>query len=317
MGSHAIQHYYIEGDDLMSWEINTTEWHHIKNVNEKTKEEIQRLIAYIQQLNHMENLERLNVFSLRLRVDDKEVVINDESSWEPGTTYVLSNDGLNVRQADHLQWDDSSEFMRVLATAEESAELSLELQYDAMVLLGKEYGCDYWCDDKSLEEALAGHVERKIIEYYDQDDAIALYHLGVHGAEDLACKEESIKIDDIEDWFAYNFQIVMTKNGAWDDDPENLGALMMLANTFVEKHDFYNEADEPYEDEFEFSESIRLSNEELEDFRSDMQKFADLAEAADADMELTAAFTADGGYPFAAIEFVLEDGKIVEKCCRF
>lgn len=301
----------------MSWEINTHEWHHIKNVNNSTREEICRLVDYIQQINHMENLESFSIDTLRLKADDREVVITDEHSWEPDTTYVISEDGMNVRQAKHLQWDDESELMKLLASAKDASEVVMDLRYSAMALLGKEYGCSYWCDEQSLEEALAGHVERKIIEYYDQDDEIALYRLDVNGAEDLTCKEELIKTDDIEAWFAYNFQIVMNKNGAWDDDPENLGSLMLLANTFVEKHDFYNEADEPYKDEFEFSESIRLSNEELGDFKSDMQKFADLADAADADMELTAAFTAEGGYPFAAIEFVLEDGKIVEKCCRF
>lgn len=301
----------------MSWEIITKEWHYIKNVNEKTKEEVRRLIAYIQQLNHMENLENLSVLSLRLKVDDKEVVINDESSWEPGTTYVLSQDGLNVSQAEHLQWDESSDLMRVLATAEEASEVSMDIQYDAMVLLGKEYGCDYWCDDQSLEEALAGHVQRKIIEYYDVEDPVSMYNLTSNGEEDISFTEGMIPSDDIEKWFAYNFEIEMNKDGDWENDPDNMEALMALATAFAEKYGFDNEVDEPYEGEFQLSEGVMLSNEQLEGFRDDLQKFVDLAGLSNADMELVARFTADIGYPFAAVEFTVEDNKVVMKSCRF
>ena len=301
----------------MSWAINTTEWHYIKNVNEKTKEEVRRLIAYIQQLNHMENLKSLSVLSLRLKVDDKEVVINDESSWEPGTTYVLSQDGLNVSQAEHLQWDESSDLMRVLATAEEASEVSMDIQYDAMVLLGKEYGCDYWCDDQSLEEALAGHVQRKIIEYYDVEDTVSMYNLTSNGTEDISYTEGMIPSDDIEKWFAYNFEIEMNKDGDWENDPDNMEALMALATAFAEKYDFDNEVDEPYEGEFQLSEGVMLSNEQLEGFRDDLQKFVDLAGLSNADMELVARFTAGIGYPFAAVEFTVEDNKVVMKSCRF
>lgn len=301
----------------MSWEIITKEWHDIKNVNEKTKEEVRRLIAYIQQLNHMENLESLSVFSLRLKVDDKEVVINDERSWEPGTTYVLSQDGLNVSQAEHLQWDESSDLMRVLATAEEASEVSMDIQYDAMVLLGKEYGCDYWCDDQSLEEALAGHVQRKIIEYYDVEDSVSMYNLTSNGEEDISFTEGMIPSGDIEKWFAYNFEIEMNKDGDWENDSDNMEALMALATAFTEKYDLDNEVDEPYEGEFQLSEGVMLSNEQLEGFRDDLQKFVDLAGLSNADMELVARFTADIGYPFAAVEFTVEDNKVVMKSCRF
>lgn len=301
----------------MSWEINTNEWHNIKNANEETKAEIDRLINYVQQLNHMENLESLNIDRLRLLVDEKEVVIKGESSWEPDTTYVMSSEGMNVNQAEHLQWEESSELIELLNEAPKADEVTMEISYTAMVLLGKEYGCSYWCDDRSVDQAKEGNVQRKIVEYYDSDDSVAFYYLNENGEEDLKFSDEEIRMDDVKSWFDYNFAIEIYVDDEWDDIPEQRDALMNLAEEFVEKYEFFNEAEEPYEDEFTFAESIKLSNEQLEEFRQDLQKFADIANTAEARMDLAATFTVDEGYPFALVDFVVENNEVKIKYCRF
>lgn len=55
------------------------------------------------------------------------------------------------------------------------------------------------------------------------------------------------------------------------------------------------------------SGSLKLSSEEMNELQKDFQRFADFAKNTDSEMVLTAIFTSDEGYPFAAVEYFLDD----------
>ena len=303
----------------MSWEINTCELHKIKNVNDATREEVKRLVNYILQFNKMTNMESMTLHTLRLSVDGKELNVKDISEWEPGTTWVTKGGSLaGIKQADHTQWEEDSDFRQLLDTAADAKEVELEMIYTAIVLHGEAvYGCSYWCTDKPIADELLGNIERKMLEYYDQDDSVWLYILDKNGAREPAYTEGYADYSDVETWFSYNFGMEINAEDSWEDNPEKMEVLMNLANDFAEKYGMFDEPDEPYEECFEMSGSLKISHEQMKDLQNDLQEFANLAKEADAELLLTAVFTSDEGYPFAAVEYTLEDEIIKVKSCRY
>ena len=303
----------------MSWEINTCEWHKIRNVNDETKQETERLVKYIQQFNKMTNMENMNLHSLRFSADGKEIIIKDISEWEPGTTWVTREGAfVGIKQAEHKQWEETDDFIKMLESASDAKEIELEMIYSAIVLHGEAvYGCSYWCTDKPISEGLLGNVDRKMLEYYDQDDSVWLYVLDENGVREPDYTEGFANYSDVTVWFSYNFGMELNAEESWEDDPEKMDALMSMANEFAEKYDMCNEPDEPYEEAFEMSGSLKLSPDQMNELQKDFQRFADFAKNTDSEMLLTATFTSDEGYPFAAVEYCLEDEIIQVKSYKY
>lgn len=303
----------------MSWEINTCEWHRIRNVNYETKQEVERLVGYIQQFNKMTNMESLTLHTLRFSVDGKEINIKDVSEWEPGTSWVIKDGAFaGIKQADHTQWEDTDDFTKMLESAADGKEIELEMVYSAIVLHGEAvYGCSYWCTDKPISDGLLGNVDRKMLEYYDQDDGVWLYLLDENGAREPDYIEGFANYNDVTTWFSYNFGMELNAEECWEDNPERLRTLMNMANEFAENYDMCNEPDEPYEEAFEMSDSLKISPEQMKELQKDFQRFADFAKNTDSEMLLTATFTSDEGYPFATVEYLLEDDEIKVKSCRY
>ena len=309
----------IERRKSLSWEINTCEWHKIRNVNDETRQEVERLVGYIQQFNKIMNMESMTLHTLRFSVDGKEVLIKDLSEWEPGTTWVTKGGTfVGIKQAEHTQWIETDDFVKMLESAVDAEIIELEMVYSAIVLHGEAvYGCSYWCTDKPIPEGLLGNVERKMLEYYDQDDSVWLYALDENGVGEPTYTEGFLNYSDITSWFSYNFGLELNAEDSWEEDPEIMEALMNMANEFAEKYDMCDEPDEPYEEAFEMSGSLKLSSEKMIEMKKDLQKFADFAKNTDSEMILTAIFTSDEGYPFAAVEYSLEDDDIIVKSCRY
>lgn len=104
----------------------------------------------------------------------------------------------------------------------------------------------------------------------------------------------------------------------WEEHPEEKEKIMNLANSFAEKFDFYNEPEEPYESEFMFSESFKITGLQIEEVKKSIQDIVDIAVPLGAEIEVCATFTSeDDNNPFAVLDFVLEDEKIVVKSCLF
>jgi len=303
----------------MSWEINTCELHRIKNVNNETKQEVERLIGYIQQFNKMMNMESINLHTLRLSVDGKEIVINDVSEWEPGTTWITKGGSFaGIKQEDHTQWSETDDFTKMLESAVDAKEIELEMIYNAIVLHGEAvYGCSYWCTEKPIPDGMLGNVERKMLEYYDQDDSVWLYVLDEKGAREPDYTEGFENYNDVTSWFSYNFGMELNAEDSWEEDPEKMQALMNMANEFAEKYDMCEEPDEPYEEAFEMSGSLKISPEQMSGLQKDFQRFADFSRTTESEMILTATFTSDEGYPFAAVEYLFDDGEIKVRSYRY
>ena len=122
----------------------------------------------------MTNMESMTLHLLRFSVDGKEINVKDVSEWEPGTTWVTKGGAFaGIKQADHTQWEEGSNYMQLLDTAVDAKEVEMEMIYTAIVLHGEAvYGCSYWCTDKPIADGLLGSIERKMLEYYDQDDSV-------------------------------------------------------------------------------------------------------------------------------------------------
>lgn len=302
----------------MSWEINASEWHYINNVSSETKKEVYRLIEYIQQFNHMLNVESMNIHCLNVKVDNEEVQIKDTGDWEPENTYVLSKEGLGQNQVEHIQWDNDSELMKLLSKAPDSKHIEVGFMYNAMVLLGESYGINYWRNGEYPEEAKNGNVKWKILEYYDVDPEVCTSVLDEQGERTPVYCDGYEMIKNVSEFFSYNFCITVNVEDDWEEHPEEKEKIMNLANSFAEKFDFYNEPEEPYESEFMFSESFKITGLQIEEVKKSIQDIVDIAVPLGAEIEVCATFTSeDDNNPFAILDFVLEDEKIVVKSCLF
>ena len=115
----------------MSYAIYGHETHFIHNNGKDTKREVIKLIDYVQQFNHMNDLSSMYIGMLRLKIDGREIQINDWKVDLPGKDYYMLEDG--DPHAAEEQWDISSELMLLLDKAEDSGEVELEIDYDIIV----------------------------------------------------------------------------------------------------------------------------------------------------------------------------------------
>lgn len=318
----------------MSYAIYGHETHHIHNTSIETKHEVSKLIEYIQQFNHMNDLSSMYLGMLRLTVDDREAQINHLVVDLPGKDYYMLEDG--DPHAPDEQWDASVELMQLLAKTEDAVDVELEIEYDIMTAGfedGKQYGVHYWDAGLDVPDSLLAATEHKIVEYYDsyeyvnmfvQDNAGRRQMIVPYDSEPRLVLEESRSIlsneencKDIEKWHCNEFVLDMQAENNWDDIPEQRDAVMSKARKYAEKYEILNEIDDPFEDQIIMYDSPTVPNNMVEEYINDVQKIIDPAWNCNAWIHMQATFVSAGSCPFAVMQLVInDDGKIEKKYYR-
>ena len=318
----------------MSYAIYGHETHYIHNKSKNTKREVIKLKDYVQQFNHMNDLSSMYIGMLRLKIDGREVQINDWKVDLPGKDYYMLEEG--DPHAAEEQWDISSELMMLLDKAEDSGEVELEIDYDIIVAGfedGKQYGVYYWDAGLDIPDSLLATTEHKIVEYYDsyeyvnmfvQDSAGRRQMIVPYDSEPRMVLEESRSIlsneddcRDIEKWYCTDFVLDMQSEGNWDDIPEQRDAVMSAERDYAKKYEIINELDDPFEDQIIMYDSPTISGSKIEEYINDVQRIIDIAWNCNAWIHMQAAFVSKGNYPFAVMQLVVDDdGKIERKYYR-
>lgn len=319
----------------MSYSIFGHEIHTIHNTNDDTKREVSKLREYLQQFNHMNDLSQMYIKKLRLAVDGKEAQINDLRINLPGTDYYMLEEG-DPHAADE-QWEASSDLMILMNSAEDAADIEFEIDYDVILAGfadGRQYGVFFWDAGLEIPDSILSTTEHKIIEYYDSYEYVNMFVQDKAGRRQMIIpynsepgmilkESKSILSDekrcrDIDKWYCYDFTIEMQLEYNWSDIPEEREAVMTIARRFAQKYQFINEIDDTFEEQFLICESVVMPENRMNEFIDDVQEILDLGWENDAWIGMKAAFTADGSYPFAVMQLVIDDeGKINKKYYRF
>ena len=318
----------------MSYAIYGHETHRIHNNSIDTKREVSKLINYIQQFNHMNDLASMYIGTLRLTVDDGEVQINNLKNDLPGKDYyMLEKDDPHAAEE---QWDASSDLMLLLNKAEDALDVELEISYDIMVAGfedGKQYGVYYWDAGLDIPDTLLATTEHKIVEYYDSYEYVNMFVQDSAGRRQIIVPYDSEprmifedskpllsdeeKCKDVRAWHCTDFTLDLQVDGNWDDIPEQRDAVMSAARKYAEKYEMLNELDDPFEEQIIMYDSPTVTNAKVEEYISDVQEIVDLAWELNAWIHMRAAFVSVDSYPFAVMQLVInDDGKIERKYYR-
>ena len=318
----------------MSYAIYGHERHSINNTNIDTRREVSKLIDYIQQFNHMNELAHMYIGMLRLKVNSREVQVSDLNVDLPGKDYYMVEEG-EPHAADE-QWGASGELMSLVAEAEDADFVELEIAYSIICSgfeEGKQYGVYYWDAGIDIPETVLSNTDHRIIEYYDSYEYINMFvqdsvgrrqiivpydseqNMIDEGSKSLLSDEEKCK--DIGAWHCTDFTLDLQIDGNWDDIPEQRDAVMSAARKYAEKYEILNELDDPFEEQIIMYDSPTVPNAKVEEYISDVQEIVDLAWELNAWIHMRAAFVSDCNYPFAVMQLVInDDGKNERKYYR-
>ena len=214
----------------MSYAIYGHETHYIHNNSKDTKREVIKLIDYVQQFNHMNDLSSMYIGKLRLKVYSEEIQISNLRVDLPGKDYYMLEEG-DPHAADE-QWEASSELMLLLAKAEDASYVELEIAFDIMFSGfedGKQYGVYYWDAGFDIPDSILSTTEHKIVEYYDSYEYINMFvqdregrrqmivpydsepRMILEDSRSLLSDEESCR--DIEKWHCTDFVLDLQAEG--------------------------------------------------------------------------------------------------------
>ena len=157
----------------------------------------------------------------------------------------------------------------------------------------------------------SGAPEHKIIEYtLNMSETLDMYaedKNGSHWLDHGAFDSDASLCEDVYRWYCQDFYLDMYAEKEWDNYPDLRDEIMALLKDFAAKYDSLNEPDDPFEDQILLADCLTVKNDGLSEFLESLQKIIDLADQANAGIGFEGIFKADSGYPFAAMEVLLDD----------
>ena len=127
----------------MSTTINFHEQIAIKPHFRGTWDMLQALIGYIQQFNAMIGIENMYIAYMELSNGDQKVSIKDFESVEPENALVLTEHGVEPRQAQHCVWAQDHPLMQMLHKLDVNQKTIFRFSGSVTHLYTTKYGIAY------------------------------------------------------------------------------------------------------------------------------------------------------------------------------
>ena len=304
----------------MSYAMNIHEKITITGNNAPVQKLKERLITYICQINHMTCLEAIDSLLLTLSNGTDTVRCDIDVDMEPGNTWVMTENGLRQKQAAHVLWMEDHPLMKMLASLGAATEVIFEWNASLMKMSGADYGSTYW------QELIAGTglepgISYRALETNDFDAcARAVCKQGESGFVSLSPDQPPDVVEDIHQWYCGNFRFRITgaDESEWDAFEKSIEEAQ---EAFAEAFDDCPDVD-VFDGEAKVTGSLTVTKEQLEELVAALQKFADIAKAFSACVDMEMDFEPDevnenGFTAFALIRVKCDNGRVSVSAGRF
>lgn len=269
----------------MSFLVNTYEKIEIKNSSKQTKEVIKLLSEYIRQFEEKRCIEDFNVLDMRLSING--MLYNDRRA-----IFVYSKN------------------------LEKIKEITFEVYFSIMQVLGSNYGYSYWIEFfKDKKPTLTKNVSYKCLEFYDSNEDVVAYNFGADFIGEVPYNAKKDDVDHIGEWFCNNF--LLSANFSGDIEPKMVKELMEEVAFLKFKYHFLDEIEEPFDNEFRFGSEV-FARGDFNNFLSAIQIIIDHLLKMGANVNLGGVFTPADCDDFSAIKILLdENNQAIAEYCSF
>ena len=304
----------------MSYEMNIHERINITGSSAQAQALKEQLTDYIRQINHMTCLESIVSLLLTLSNGTDTVRCGVDVATEPGNTWVMTESGLRQKQTEHVLWTEEHPLMKMLASIGTASNVVFEWSASLMKLFGADYGSEYWQELIAASKPESG-ISYRTLETNDFDAcARAICSQGGSGPVEVPRDQPLDAVKDIGQWYCGNFgfNISGVAESEWDAFKESVGkARDAFAEVFDDSLDIG-----VFRGEAETFGSFFFAAEQTDKLAAALQKFADIAEAFGAHMDMEMDFDPDeagesGFSAFALIRVKCDEGKVSVSACRF
>ena len=283
----------------MSTETVTSEKIIIHSGDKHNAEIRKALQNYLLQFVHSASIESASNLNLQLKIDDA-VLLN------------LNGESCSGRNA--TPWQTNAATTDAISQITEDCEVEVTLHFDLFQWYSETvaYGVHFWA--AILEESSYTSVTYRGLEYYDTDSEIQIFRFENGRALYKGDEVSESEVADILSWYTYNFELTLDAD---EDFTEYQLEKMKMAGKEIE-HLFGSEKPFDFdESEIRVFSSLTLKSVDIPIFRAFLNKVLDLAEDADASIDFVAEFVPDDINVFAALYFVVENGKAKTQFVRF
>lgn len=282
---------------------------------------IERLQAYIQQINHMACLESISYLRLTLSDGTDTVHCDSNGEYEPGNTWLMTEDGIRQRRMDHEIWAKDHPLMKMLAFLEKARKVEFECDISIMSMYGAAYGYQYWFDSIKAV-APTDCVTYRTMETNDFDTCARAVE--DHGTGEFASIPRDQPLDavsDIRQWFCFNFSFSVSgvAESAWEPFEESMESVRKALEGYFDEDCLDVDV---YEGSATMLGAFDIAIEHMDELASTLQSCVDIAAEFGAEVEMEMEFEPDetgkGRFlPFALIHLAQVGGRVALSACRY